>query len=72
MWIRLKRICKSQPKLFKQMETTWLGPGANDGSVPGADAEVGPVNLWLHFLFSQVNVSLNERLVTPSLNTYLY
>ena len=43
-----------------------------DGAVTGADAGVGPVNLWLHSLFSQVDVSLNERLVTPSMNTYPY
>lgn len=42
------------------------------GTVSGADADVGPVNLWLHSLFSQVDVSLNERLVTPSSNTYPY
>ena len=45
---------------------------ASDGTVSGDDADVGPVNLWLHSLFSQVDVSLNERLVTPSLNTYPY
>ena len=43
-----------------------------NGSVSGTDADVGPVNLWLHSLFSQVDVSLNERLVTPSSNTYPY
>ena len=43
-----------------------------DGTVTGDDADVGPVNLWLHSLFSQVDVSLNERLVTPSMNTYPY
>ena len=42
------------------------------GTVTGDDADVGPVNLWLHSLFSQVDVSLNERLVTPSMNTYPY
>ena len=31
---------------------------------PGPDAGIGPVNLWLHSLFSQVDLSLNERLVT--------
>ena len=34
--------------------------------------EVGPVNLFLHSLFSQVDVSLNERLISPSTNTYPY
>ena len=36
------------------------------------NAQVGPVNLFLHFLFSQVDVSLNERLISPSTNTYPY
>ena len=33
---------------------------------------MGPVNLFLHSLFSQVDVSLNERLISPSTNTYPY
>ena len=31
-----------------------------NGVVTGNDAAVGPVNLWLHSLFSQIDVSLNE------------
>ena len=42
----------------------------------GADldpnTQVGPVNLFLHSLFSQVDVALNERLISPSTNTYPY
>ena len=30
------------------------------------------MNLFLHSLFSQVDVSLNERLISPSTNTYPY
>ena len=37
-----------------------------------AGAKVGPVNLWLHSLFSQVDIQLNGKLVTPSVNTYPY
>src|SRR6266536_3598812 len=33
---------------------------------------VGPVNLFLHALFCEVYVSLNETLVTSSNNTYPY
>jgi hypothetical protein len=33
---------------------------------------VAPANLFLHSLFSQVDVSLNETLVTASVNTYPY
>ena len=35
------------------------------------DTPVAPVNNWLHSLFSQVDVYLNDTLVTPSSNTYL-
>ena len=34
------------------------------------DTPVAPVNNWLHSLFSQVDVYLNDALVTPSSNTY--
>ena len=44
----------------------------NAAGADGADVGIGPVNNWLHSLFSQVDVSLNERLVTPSTNTYPY
>ena len=30
------------------------------------DAQIGPINLWLHSLFSQVDLQLNGKLVTPS------
>lgn len=43
-----------------------------DGTNLADDAKVGPVNLWLHSLFSQVDMSLNEKLVSPSTNTYPY
>jgi hypothetical protein len=39
---------------------------------PITDQVVAPVNLFLHSLFSQVDVSLNETLVTASVNTYPY
>ena len=44
----------------------------DNGTVNGADVDVGPVNLWLHSLFSQVDASLNDRLVIPSMNTCPY
>ncbi|XP_035205264.1 uncharacterized protein LOC118180252 [Stegodyphus dumicola] len=43
-----------------------------DGSPLDKDASIGPVNLFLHSLFSQVDVTLNERLVSSSSNTYPY
>ncbi|GFU46827.1 uncharacterized protein F54H12.2 [Trichonephila clavipes] len=36
------------------------------------DDTIGPVNLFLHSLFSQVDVSLNDRVVFNSSNTYPY
>ena len=43
-----------------------------DGSPLPDDTDVAPVNLTLHSLFSQVDVSLNDRLVTSSKATYPY
>ncbi|GFX35856.1 integrase catalytic domain-containing protein [Trichonephila clavipes] len=36
------------------------------------DDTIGPVNLFLYSLFSQVDVSLNDRVVSNSSNTYPY
>ena len=35
-------------------------------------ADVGPVNLWMHSLFSDVSVNLNEKLVSPPTSVYPY
>ena len=43
-----------------------------NGTALELNEQVGPVNLFLHALFSQVDVSLNERLISPSTNTYPY
>ena len=43
-----------------------------DGTAIPNDAAVGPVNLLLHSLFSDVEISLNETPVTSSNNTYAY
>ena len=40
------------------------------GGNVGADIQVGPSNLWMHTLFSQVEVFLNNKLVTPSSTAY--
>ncbi|XP_054257268.1 uncharacterized protein F54H12.2-like [Macrosteles quadrilineatus] len=34
--------------------------------------EIGPVNNWLHSLFSQVDLFVNHKLVSPQNNTYAY
>jgi hypothetical protein len=41
-----------------------------DGTALEDNAKVGPVNYWLHALFSQIDLSLNGELVTSSNNTY--
>lgn len=43
-----------------------------DGSNLDAGEEVGPVNAFLHSLFSQVDVTLNGRLVSQSSSLYGY
>ena len=43
-----------------------------DGSNLTEADHVGPVNLFLQSLFSQIDVSLNERLISPSTPTYPY
>jgi len=43
---------------------------ANDGANLAADATVGLVNLFLHSLFSQLDISLNGTLITASTYTY--
>lgn len=37
-----------------------------------ADAQVGPINLWLHSLFAQVDMQIGSSLVSSSINTYPY
>jgi len=44
----------------------------NNGNDLAANAAVGPVNLFLHSLFSQVDISQNGTLITASTNTYPY
>jgi hypothetical protein len=44
----------------------------DDDTALDGGAHVGPVNLWMHSLFSDVSVSLNENLVSPSTSLYPY
>lgn len=47
----------------------------SNGTAVTTDEEaktVGPVNNWLHSLFSQVDMFMNQKLVTPQNNTYAY
>ncbi|CAH0384087.1 unnamed protein product [Bemisia tabaci] len=40
--------------------------------VAADDDEIGPVNNWMHSLFSQVDVYLNQKIVSSSSNAYPY
>src|SRR5258705_4472846 len=44
----------------------------NNGTNLAAGASVGPINNWMHNLFGQVDVFLNQKLVTPAASTYPY
>jgi hypothetical protein len=43
-----------------------------DGSNLDPDTDVGLFSLWMHSLFSDVSVSLNEKLVSPPTSMYPY
>ncbi|XP_041364399.1 uncharacterized protein F54H12.2-like [Gigantopelta aegis] len=43
-----------------------------DGSALVKDEKVGPINLWLQSLWSQVDLTLNGKLITTSTNLYPY
>jgi hypothetical protein len=43
----------------------------DDTALDGGE-DVGPVNLWMHSLFCDVSVSLNEKLVSPPTSLYPY
>jgi hypothetical protein len=45
---------------------------ADDNTALDGGEDVGPVNLWMHSLFSDVSVSLNEKLISPPTSLYPY
>ena len=61
---------------YLDLANTMLHVEANvtraDGAALDLADPVGPVNNWLHSLFSQVDVYLNGTIVIPSTNTYAY
>ena len=58
LWVQLRNADGSKLEFTKP-----------DGS-PGAQRDVGPVNLAMHSIFSQVELMLNDSLVYSSNNTY--
>jgi hypothetical protein len=43
-----------------------------EAHIVNTDTDVGPVNLLMHSLFSDVSVSLSEKLVSPPTSMYPY
>ncbi|GBM12922.1 hypothetical protein AVEN_163986-1 [Araneus ventricosus] len=61
--VQAKILKADSSSILKEIKTV------SDGS---PETKIGPVNLFLHSLFSQVDVSLNDRLVSNLSNTYPY
>ena len=72
----IKFLCVANLDVYTDLANSYLHVKAKitnaDGSNLAGTAQVGPVNLWMHALFSQVEVYLNNKLVTPSSTSYPY
>ena len=69
-------LCAANSDVYTDLANRYLHVKAKitnaDGTSLAGTAQVGPVNLWMHALFSQVEVYLNNKLVTPSSTWYPY
>ena len=69
-------LCAANSGVYTDLASSYLHVkvkiAAPDGENLDADVQVGSVNLWLYALFSQVEVFLNNKLVTPSSTAYPY
>jgi hypothetical protein len=68
-------LCAANSGVYTDLASSFLHVKAKitaAGGNVGADIYVAPVNLWMHALFSQVEVFLNNKLVTPSSTAYPY
>ncbi|CAB4000450.1 uncharacterized protein F54H12.2-like [Paramuricea clavata] len=69
-------LCAANSGVYTDLASSYLYVKAKittaAGGKVGADFQVGPSNLWMHALFSQVEVFLNNKLVTPSNTAYSY
>ncbi|XP_071476163.1 uncharacterized protein F54H12.2-like [Diadema antillarum] len=67
---------QGSPEEYTDLSQTLLHVRAKvtnpDGSPIQEEAKVAPTNMFLHTLFSDVDLMLNDRLITPSNNTYNY
>jgi hypothetical protein len=63
-------LCAAISGVYTDLASSYLYVKANittaAGGIVGADIQVGPSNLWMLALFSQVESILNNKLVTPS------
>ena len=61
---------------YKDLTNMFLLLGVKITAADGANiadaAAIGPVNLLMHSLFSEVDVALKEKLVSSLVNTYAY
>ena len=69
LWLRLRQIGQNSGS---GTPAPVHSTKAADGEDLGAEDQIAPQNLFLQSLFSQVNVSLNDKLLTPSATTYPY
>ncbi len=69
-------LCAANSGVYTDLASSYLHVKAKitaaDGANLEAEVKVGPANLWMHTLFSQVEVFLNNKLVTPSSTAYPY
>ena len=69
-------LCAANSDVYTDLANSYIHLKANitnaDGSNLAGTAQVGPVNLWMHALFIQVEVYLSNKLVTPSSTSYPY
>ena len=69
-------ICAANPDVYTDLANSYLHVKAKVTKANGADLDadepIGPVNLWLHSLFSQVELFLKNKLITPSSTAYPY
>ena len=66
----IKFLCAANFDVYTDLANRYLHVKAKitnaDGFNIASTVQVGPVNLWMHVLFSKVEVYLNNKLVTPS------
>ena len=69
-------LCAANSDVYTDLANSYLHVKAKitnaDRSNLAGTARMGPVNLWMHTLFSQVEVYMNNKLVTPSSTSYPY